>query len=123
MEDIQARSVIGQGPGARTVKIDLEPFTLVGATTRIGLLTSPLRDRFGVIARLEFYAPADLARIVTRAAGILGVPLTPEGALVIGRRSRGTPRIAPYRLPRPRSAISPWWRASAPWTPPPPTPP
>ena len=102
MEDFKLDLVIGQGPGARTVKIDLEPFTLVGATTRIGLLTSPLRDRFGVIARLEFYAPADLARIVTRAAGILGVPLTPEGALVIGRRSRGTPRIANRLLRRVR---------------------
>ncbi len=102
MEDFKLDLVIGQGPGARTVKIDLEPFTLVGATTRIGLLTSPLRDRFGVIARLEFYAPAELARIVTRAAAILGVPLTPEGALVIGRRSRGTPRIANRLLRRVR---------------------
>jgi len=102
MEDFKLDLVVGQGPGARTVKIDLEPFTLVGATTRIGLLTSPLRDRFGVISRLEFYEPEDLARIVTRSAGILDVDLTPEGAMVIGRRSRGTPRIANRLLRRVR---------------------
>lgn len=102
MEDFKLDLVIGQGPGARTVKIDLEPFTLVGATTRIGLLTSPLRDRFGVISRLEFYEPADLARIVTRSAGILGVPIDPQGAAVIGRRARGTPRIANRLLKRVR---------------------
>jgi Holliday junction DNA helicase RuvB len=84
------------------VKIDLEPFTLVGATTRIGLLTSPLRDRFGVICRLEFYEPEDLARIVTRAASIFGISITPEGALEIGQRSRGTPRIANRLLRRVR---------------------
>ncbi len=100
MEDYKLDLVIGQGPGARTVKIDLEPFTLVGATTRLGLLTSPLRDRFGVIFRLDFYAPAELARIVTRAARILSLPLTAEGALEIGRRARGTPRIANRLLRR-----------------------
>lgn len=102
MEDFKLDLVVGQGPGARTVKIDLEPFTLVGATTRIGLLTSPLRDRFGVISRLEFYEPEDLARIVTRSAGILDVELSGDGAMVIGRRSRGTPRIANRLLRRVR---------------------
>ncbi len=102
MEDFKLDLVIGQGPGARTVKIDLEPFTLVGATTRIGLLSSPLRDRFGVLLRLEFYSPAELARIVTRTARILGVTITEDGALEIGRRSRGTPRIANRLLRRVR---------------------
>ena len=102
MEDFTLDLIIGQGPGARTVKIDLEPFTLVGATTRIGLLTSPLRDRFGVIFRLEFYNPQDLARIVTRAARIIDCAITPDGAEVIGRRSRGTPRIANRLLRRVR---------------------
>ncbi len=102
MEDFKLDLVIGQGPGARTVKIDLEPFTLVGATTRIGLLSSPLRDRFGVILRLEFYTPEELSRIVARTARILRVDLTPDGALEIGRRSRGTPRIANRLLRRVR---------------------
>lgn len=102
MEDFKLDLVIGQGPGARTVKIDLEPFTLVGATTRIGLLSSPLRDRFGVICRLEFYTPQELATIVTRTARILGVEIAPDGALEIGRRSRGTPRIANRLLRRVR---------------------
>ncbi len=102
MEDFKIDLIIGQGPGARTVKIDLEPFTLVGATTRIGLLTSPLRDRFGCVFRLEFYAPEELARIVTRAAGILGIGVTEEGAWAIGKRSRGTPRIAGRLLRRVR---------------------
>ncbi|UZP67779.1 Holliday junction branch migration DNA helicase RuvB [Desulfovibrio mangrovi] len=102
MEDFKLDLVIGQGPGARTVKIDLEPFTLVGATTRIGLLSSPLRDRFGVILRLEFYTPEELARIVSRTARILRVELAPDGALEIGRRSRGTPRIANRLLRRVR---------------------
>ncbi|THB68396.1 MAG: Holliday junction branch migration DNA helicase RuvB [Desulfovibrio sp.] len=102
MEDFKLDLVIGQGPAARTVKIDVEPFTLVGATTRIGLLTSPLRDRFGVILRLEFYAPEELARIVTRSAQIMGVEVTTEGAVEIGRRSRGTPRIANRLLRRVR---------------------
>ncbi|MFA7165127.1 MAG: Holliday junction branch migration DNA helicase RuvB [Desulfoplanes sp.] len=102
MEDFKLDLIIGQGPGARTVKIDLEPFTLVGATTRIGLLTSPLRSRFGVICRLEFYLPEELALIVQRAAGIFGIKITAEGALEIGRRSRGTPRIANRLLRRVR---------------------
>ncbi len=102
MEDYKLDLVIGQGPGARTVKINLEPFTLVGATTRIGLLTSPLRDRFGVVLRLEFYSPPELARIVERASKILNVELSPDGALEIGRRSRGTPRIANRLLRRVR---------------------
>ena len=102
LEDFKLDLVIGQGPAARTVKIDLEPFTLVGATTRIGLISSPLRDRFGIISRLEFYTPEELARVVTRAARILNVPITPEGALEIGRRSRGTPRIANRLLRRAR---------------------
>ncbi|MGE4264077.1 MAG: Holliday junction branch migration DNA helicase RuvB [Desulfovibrio sp.] len=100
MEDYKIDLIIGQGPGARTVKIDLEPFTLVGATTRVGLLTSPLRDRFGCVFRLEFYSPEELSRIVLRAAGILGVKVTEEGAWAIGRRSRGTPRIAGRLLRR-----------------------
>ncbi len=102
MEDFKLDLIIGQGPGARTVKIDLEPFTLVGATTRIGLLTSPLRDRFGVIFRLDFYSPKELSAIVSRAAKILGAKLTPEAALEIGKRSRGTPRIAGRLLRRVR---------------------
>lgn len=102
LEDYKLDLVIGQGPAARTVKIDLEPFTLVGATTRIGLLSSPLRDRFGIISRLEYYTPEELARVVTRTARILGVPITAEGAMEIGRRSRGTPRIANRLLRRVR---------------------
>ena len=102
MEDNKIDLIIGAGPGARTVKIDLEPFTLVGATTRIGLLTSPLRDRFGCIFRLDFYTPGDLSRIVHRAARILGIGITEDGALAIGRRSRGTPRIANRLLRRVR---------------------
>lgn len=100
LEDFKLDLVIGQGPAARTVKIDLEPFTLVGATTRIGLLSSPLRDRFGVILRMEYYQPEELARIVKRAAKILGVPISEAGALEIGRRARGTPRIANRLLRR-----------------------
>ncbi len=102
MEDFKIDLIIGQGPGARTVKIDLEPFTLVGATTRMGLLTSPLRDRFGCVFRLEFYTPEELARIVMRAANILKVRVTEEGAWAIGKRSRGTPRIAGRLLRRVR---------------------
>lgn len=102
MEDFKLDLVIGQGPGARTVKIDLEPFTLVGATTRMGLISSPLRDRFGILAHLEFYSPEDLARIVLRTAKILGVVINNEGATEIGRRSRGTPRIANRLLRRVR---------------------
>lgn len=102
MEDFKLDLIIGAGPGARTVKIDVEPFTLVGATTRIGLLSSPLRDRFGCIFRLEFYTPRELAEIVTRAARILNVAISPAGALAIGERSRGTPRIAGRLLRRVR---------------------
>jgi Holliday junction DNA helicase RuvB len=102
MEDYQIDIMIGEGPAARSVKLDLPPFTLVGATTRAGLLTSPLRDRFGIVQRLEFYDVADLSSIVTRSAEILGVPMEPEGALEIARRSRGTPRIANRLLRRVR---------------------
>jgi holliday junction DNA helicase RuvB len=106
MEDFKLDLIIGQGPGARTVKIDLEPFTLVGATTRIGLLTSPLRDRFGVIFRLEFYSEQELATIILRAAKLLNAPITDNGALEIGRRARGTPRIANRLLRRVRDFAS-----------------
>lgn len=102
LEDFKLDLVIGQGPAARTVKIDLEPFTLVGATTRMGLISSPLRDRFGIIQRLEFYTPNDLARIVQRTARIVNVAITADGAAEIGRRSRGTPRIANRLLRRVR---------------------
>ena len=106
MEDFKLDLVIGQGPAARTVKLDIEPFTLVGATTRLGLLSSPLRDRFGIVSRLEFYTPEELARVVLRAARILDVPVTEDGALEIGRRSRGTPRIANRLLRRVRDFAS-----------------
>jgi holliday junction DNA helicase RuvB len=102
MEDFQLDIMIGEGPAARSIKLDLPPFTLVGATTRAGLLTSPLRDRFGIVQRLEFYGTEDLTRIVQRAAGILGVQLEPAGATEIARRSRGTPRIANRLLRRVR---------------------
>ncbi|GFH63307.1 MAG: Holliday junction DNA helicase RuvB [Candidatus Desulfovibrio kirbyi] len=102
MEDFKLDLVIGQGPAARTVKIDLNPFTLIGATTRMGLIASPLRDRFGILARIEYYAPQDLSRIVLRTAQILQVEVTPDGAREIGRRSRGTPRIANRLLRRVR---------------------
>ncbi len=102
MEDFQLDIVIGEGPAARSIKLDLPPFTLVGATTRAGLLTSPLRDRFGIVQRLEFYGTEDLTRIVQRAAGILSVELEPAGAVEIARRSRGTPRIANRLLRRVR---------------------
>ncbi len=100
MEDYQLDIVIGEGPGARSIKLDLPPFTLVGATTRAGMLTSPLRDRFGILQRLEFYSVADLASIVTRSAEILGVDITGDGAQEIAFRSRGTPRIANRLLRR-----------------------
>lgn len=106
MEDFKLDLIIGQGPGARTVKIDLEPFTLVGATTRLGLLTSPLRDRFGVIFRLDFYSEAELAAIIRRAAALLQAPISDDGALEIGRRARGTPRIANRLLRRVRDFAS-----------------
>jgi Holliday junction DNA helicase RuvB len=102
MEDFQLDIIIGQGPSARTIKLDLPKFTLVGATTRAGLLSSPLRDRFGVISRLEFYTQEELATIVTRSARILDIPIVPEGALELARRCRGTPRIANRLLRRVR---------------------
>jgi len=102
MEDFQLDIMIGEGPGARSIKLDLPPFTLIGATTRAGLLTSPLRDRFGIVQRLEFYDTADLQRIVTRSAAILGVAADAGGALRIAQRSRGTPRIANRLLRRVR---------------------
>ena len=102
LEDFQLDIVIGEGPGAHSIKIDLPPFTLVGATTRAGLLTSPLRDRFGIVQRLEFYSDEELTRIVTRSAGILEVALDAAGAHEIARRSRGTPRIANRLLRRVR---------------------
>jgi len=102
MEDYQLDIVIGEGPAARSIKLDLPPFTLVGATTRAGMLTSPLRDRFGIVQRLEFYRVCDLARIVTRSATILGIEITGDGASEIATRSRGTPRIANRLLRRVR---------------------
>lgn len=102
MEDFQLDIMIGEGPAARSIKLDLPPFTLVGATTRAGMLTNPLRDRFGIVQRLEFYSIADLATIVSRSAGILGLPIEPEGAFEIARRARGTPRIANRLLRRVR---------------------
>jgi Holliday junction DNA helicase RuvB len=102
MEDSQLDLMIGEGPGARSIKLDLPPFTLVGATTRAGLLTSPLRDRFGIVHRLEFYSTADLKKIVTRSASILKLNLQAAGADRIAERSRGTPRIANRLLRRVR---------------------
>ena len=102
MEDFQIDIMIGEGPAARSIKLDLQPFTLVGATTRAGLLTSPLRDRFGIVQRLEFYDHAELQRIATRSAAILGVPTDTGGAARIAQRSRGTPRIANRLLRRVR---------------------
>ncbi len=102
MEDYQLDIMIGEGPAARSIKLNLPPFTLVGATTRAGLLTSPLRDRFGIVQRLDFYSDAELAQIVARSAAILRVEATPEGASRIAQRSRGTPRIANRLLRRVR---------------------
>jgi len=102
LEDFQIDILIGDGPAARSIKLDLQPFTLVGATTRAGMLTNPLRDRFGIVARLEFYDADELARIVQRSAGLLNAPIDPAGALEIARRSRGTPRIANRLLRRVR---------------------
>ncbi len=102
LEDYQIDIMIGEGPAARSIKLDLQPFTLVGATTRAGMLTNPLRDRFGIVARLEFYTAEELTRIVTRSAGLLNVPTDAAGALEIARRSRGTPRIANRLLRRVR---------------------
>jgi len=102
LEDFQIDILIGEGPAARSVKLDLQPFTLVGATTRAGMLTNPLRDRFGINARLEFYTTQDLTHIVTRSAGLLNVDITQDGAVEIAQRSRGTPRIANRLLRRVR---------------------
>lgn len=102
LEDYQIDIMIGEGPAARSVKLDVPPFTLIGATTRAGMLTNPLRDRFGIVARLEFYSPDELCQIVTRSAGLLNVTVSAEGATEIARRSRGTPRIANRLLRRVR---------------------
>jgi len=102
MEDYQIDIMIGEGPAARSIKLDIPPFTLVGATTRAGLLTSPLRDRFGIVHRLEFYTTSELSLIVSRSARILGVEMSPDGAHEVARRSRGTPRIANRLLRRVR---------------------
>jgi holliday junction DNA helicase RuvB len=102
LEDFQLDIMIGEGPAARSVKLDLPPFTLVGATTRAGMLTNPLRDRFGIVARLEFYTPEELTLIIARSARLLGVGLSEDGAVEIARRARGTPRIANRLLRRVR---------------------
>jgi Holliday junction DNA helicase RuvB len=102
LEDFQIDIMIGEGPSARSIKLDLQPFTLVGATTRAGMLTNPLRDRFGIVSRLEFYSSQELARIVKRSANLLNVPTDEEGGFEIARRSRGTPRIANRLLRRVR---------------------
>ncbi len=102
LEDFQIDIMLGEGPAARSIKLDLPPFTLVGATTRAGMLTSPLRDRFGIVHRLDFYTPDELTTIVTRSAHILGIPCDAEGAAEIARRARGTPRIANRLLRRVR---------------------
>ena len=102
LEDFQIDILIGEGPAARSVKLDLQPFTLVGATTRAGMLTNPLRDRFGIVSRLDFYSHDELAKIVTRNAGLLQAEMDPDGASEIARRSRGTPRIANRLLRRVR---------------------
>ena len=102
LEDYQIDIMIGEGPAARSIKLDLQPFTLVGATTRAGMLTNPLRDRFGIVARLEFYTPEELALIVTRSAGLMQAPIDPDASVEVARRSRGTPRIANRLLRRVR---------------------
>ena len=102
MEDFAIDIIIGKGPAARTLRLDLPPFTMIGATTRPGLLTSPLRDRFGINCRLDFYGPEELSQIITRAAAILGIGIEREGAVEIARRSRGTPRVANRLLKRVR---------------------
>jgi Holliday junction DNA helicase RuvB len=102
LEDFQIDIMIGEGPAARSVKLDLHPFTLVGATTRAGMLTNPLRDRFGIVARLEFYTPEEIRRIIDRSAMLLDVALAAEGAMEIARRARGTPRVANRLLRRVR---------------------
>lgn len=105
MEDFQLDVVLGQGPQARTLRLDLPRFTLVGATTRSGLLTTPLRDRFGVVQRLDYYSPDELAEIIVRSAALLAVDVAPDGALAIASRSRGTPRIANRLLRRVRDVV------------------
>src|ERR1700722_11535597 len=102
LEDYQLDIMIGEGPSARSVKLDLQPFTLVGATTRAGMLTNPLRDRFGIVARLEFYSAEQLTKIVTRSASLLNAPIDRDGAFEIAKRARGTPRIANRLLRRVR---------------------
>ncbi|MCU0932667.1 MAG: Holliday junction branch migration DNA helicase RuvB, partial [Serpentinimonas sp.] len=102
LEDYQIDIMIGEGPAARSIKLDLQPFTLVGATTRAGMLTNPLRDRFGIVARLEFYTAQELAQIVARSARLLNAPMDEEGGFEVARRSRGTPRIANRLLRRVR---------------------
>ena len=102
LEDYKIDIMIGEGPAARSIKLELQPFTLVGATTRAGMLSNPLRDRFGIVGRLEFYTPEELARIVQRSAGLLKTPMDAEGGFEIARRSRGTPRIANRLLRRVR---------------------
>ncbi|TMK07493.1 MAG: Holliday junction branch migration DNA helicase RuvB, partial [Alphaproteobacteria bacterium] len=110
MEDFQLDLIIGEGPGARSIRIDLPPFTLVGATTRSGLITRPLRERFGIPLRLLFYEPGELAKILTRGARLLALDLTPDGAAEIARRARGTPRVAMRLLRRIRdfAAVGGW---------------
>src|SRR2546430_15038547 len=110
MEDFQLDLIIGEGPGARSIRIDLPPFTLVGATTRSGLITRPLRERFGIPLRLLFYEPGELAKILTRGARLLALDLIPDGAAEIARRARGTPRVAMRLLRRIRdfAAVSGW---------------
>ena len=105
LEDYQIDIMIGEGPAARSIKLELQPFTLIGATTRAGMLTNPLRDRFGIVARLEFYSPEELARIVQRSAGLLKVPIDAAGGFEIARRARGTPRIANRLLRRVRDFV------------------
>ena len=102
LEDYQIDIMIGEGPAARSIKLDLQPFTLVGATTRAGMLTNPLRDRFGIVARLEFYTPEELSLIVTRSSGLMNAPIEPDASKEIARRSRGTPRVANRLLRRVR---------------------
>ena len=100
MEDFALDIILGKGPGARTMRINVEPFTLIGATTKVGMLTGPLRDRFGVVCRLEMYNTEELTKIITRSSGILGTPISPEASIELAKRSRGTPRIANRLLRR-----------------------
>jgi Holliday junction DNA helicase RuvB len=116
LEDYQIDIMIGEGPAARSIKLDLQPFTLVGATTRAGMLTNPLRDRFGIVSRLEFYTAEELQRIVVRSAGLLDTPMDVEGGFEIARRSRGTPRIANRLLRRVRDYADVKGQAASPKT-------